>query len=69
MSKKIIVNCETGGKIYIDLTPIENARREIDRADNEIKETAFREKFELNKKINDEMKAMAIQNLINKGEL
>jgi len=47
MSKKIIVNCETGVVTEVDLTPEEIAQREIDaaawaqtQAENEATETA-----------------------------
>ena len=68
MSKKITINCITSEKIYIDLTSEEEAQRVIDKQNALSLEAEQNAKMELNKKINDETKVLAIQSLIDKDD-
>lgn len=63
MSKKLLMNCKTKQKKYIDLTPLEISQQEKDRVESQQREQEICI-FEMKeKKIRDELRAFAISRL------
>jgi len=67
--KRLIVNCKTKTEEYILLTSKEITDRQVECAEAKIKETEYLINIETEKKIQAEIRAMAIERLEVKGEL
>lgn len=65
MGKKLVINCETGEQEAIDLTAKELADIPI----RQTRAAEMKAKMERNRKINAEMRKMAEESLIAKGEI
>lgn len=67
--KKIIVNCTTGKTTIVELTAADITQREKDIVVAAVTKAAEDAKIAREKKIQDEMRAIAIKSLEDKGEL
>jgi hypothetical protein len=67
--ERIIVDCSTGKETLVALTVEELAQRELDRETLGAEKIAEDAKIAHDKKINDEMRKMAEDRLIERGEL